>query len=410
MDSLRATYSQILLVDNGGYFPETDVEQDKAWFLMDAMKLLNTDAVGVGERDLRFGLAFIRHHVKRSGLPVISSNLVDAKQNKLVFPPYLIKKVGTAKVGVFSLIGDKANLGPARDSLKVLDPNVTAKKMVAELKGKGATVIVLLSQLGKIESEDLVSSVEGISAVMAGKDVPILQKGRMIKNTVACYGGEQGQYFCRTELTLDAKRMPVTGEAETVLLGPEVGEKAEIAKLVKSFEDALNERMRKAEADRQAELAKNRPAAQSETDHFLGAEVCVRCHQAEGEQWKTTAHSIAWQTLVEAKKDATPECITCHVVGYRQSGGFQNSAATPALVNVQCENCHGMGTKHDAFAGHQVTEQVCITCHQGTNDPEWNFEKKLPMIAHGNMSGESIRSLQSKKGTMMHGSGTKGSN
>jgi hypothetical protein len=385
---------------------------DKSWFLMDAMKLLGTDAVGVGERDLKWGLAYLRGQVKRTGLPVISSNLLEAKSGKPAFTPYVVKKIGTVKVGVFSLMGAKANLGPARDSLKVGDPAVTAKKMVAELKGKGATVIVLLSQLGKVESEDLVSSVDGISAVMAGKDVPILQKGRMIKNTVACYGGEQGQYVCRTELTLDAQKRSTTGEAEAAMLGPEVGEKAEVQKLVKSFEDALNERMRKAEAERQAKLQQERQTA-NDPDHYLGAEVCIRCHQSEGEQWKTTSHSIAWQTLIDAKKDATPECITCHVVGYKQAGGFQSGQATPQLSNVQCENCHGMGTKHDAFATaqHQVTEQVCITCHHGENDPEFNWDKKLPMIAHGNTSGETIKNKKTRKpnAPMMGGHGGSGS-
>ena len=384
---------------------------DKSWFIMDAMKLLGTDAVGVGERDLKWGLAYLRGQVKRTGLPVISSNLLEAKTGKPAFTPYVVKKVGSVKVGVFALMSTKANLGIARDSLKVGDPAVTAKKMVAELKGKGATVIVLLSQLGKVESEDLVSTVEGISAVMPGKDVPILQKGRMIKNTVACYGGEQGQYLCRTELLLDAQKRSTTGEAEAAMLGPEVGEKAEVQKLVKSFEDALNERLRKAEAERQAKLQQDRQVA-NDPDHYLGSEVCIRCHQSEGEQWKTTSHSIAWQTLVDAKKDATPECITCHVVGYKQAGGFQSSQATPQLSNVQCENCHGMGTKHDAFATaqHQVTQQVCITCHQGENDPEFNWEKKLPMIAHGNTSGETIKNKKTRKpnAPMMggHGSGS----
>jgi len=376
---------------------------------MDAMKLLGTDAVGLGERDLRFGLAYLRGHVKRTGLPMVSANLHDKKTGKPVLTPYLVKKVGTVKVGVFSLVSDKVNLGPARDSLKVAEPAATAKKMVGELKGKGATIVVLLSQLGKVESEDLVSAVDGIDAVMVGRDVPMLQKGRMIKNTVACYGGDQGQYICRTDLVLDGQRRQATGEAETVMLGPEVGEKPEVQKLVKSFEDGFNEKMRKAEAERIAKQQADR-APQNDPDHYLGAELCIRCHQAEGDQWKTTSHSQAWQTLVTAKKDATPECIGCHVVGYKQAGGFQSGASTPQLTNVQCENCHGMGTKHEAFGTtHQVTEQVCITCHHGENDPEFNWEKKLPMIAHSNSSGETIQRKKSKPPGMMGGHGGSGS-
>jgi hypothetical protein len=376
------------------------------------MKLLGTDAVGVGERDLRFGLAYYRGQIKRTGLPVTSANLIDKKTGKPAFLPSLVKKVGTTKVGVFALLSQKANLGPARDSLQVLDPAVVAKKTVAELKGKGATVIVLLSQLGKVESEDLVASVEGISAVIAGRDVPILQKGRMIKNTVACYGGEQGQYLCKTVLALDAQRRPVTGEAETAMLGPEVGEKPDVAKLTKSFEDAFNERLRKTEAERLAKLqAEAKPATSPE--HYLGDQVCIRCHPSQGEQWKTTAHSLAWQTLVDAKKDADPECIGCHVVGFRQAGGFQSAATTPQLANVQCENCHGMGTQHDAFgAGRPVSPATCMTCHNQARDPGFDFEKKVALIVHSNTSGESIEIMKKRKAAgspMLQQSGMKGS-
>ena len=407
VDSIKASYGQVVLVDDGGYFPEQDNYQDVAGFLMDAMMLLGTDAVGVGDRDLRYGLAYFKSQVKRTRLPMVCANLLEKRTRGTVVPPYLIKKVGTAKVGIFGLISDKASLGPAKDSLIVAEPNAVAKKMVADLRAKGATVIVLLSQLGKVESEDLVSSVDGINAVVAGRDVPMIQKGRMIKSTVAGYGGDQGQYVVRTELALDAKRKVTTGDAEAIMLGPEIAEEPEIQKLVKSFEDGFNEKQRKEEAKRLAEQQKEKAAAEN-PEHFLGAEVCIRCHAAEGEQWKTTSHSLAWQTLVNAKKEATPECVPCHVVGYKQAGGFQSGSTTPQLGNVQCENCHGLGTQHEAFATapHQVTEQVCITCHHGENDPEFNWEKKMPMIAHGNTSGETIKSMKNKpSGSMMGGHG-----
>jgi nitrate/TMAO reductase-like tetraheme cytochrome c subunit len=372
---------------------------------MDAMKLLGTDAVGVGDRDLRYGIAFLKSQAKRSALPLVCANLLDKRTQAPVFSPHLVKKVGTVKVGIFGLISDKADLGPARDSLIVKDPLEASTKAVAALRKSGATVIVLLSQLGKVESEDLVAANPGIDAIMVGRNTPLIQKGRIVKNAVACYGGEQGQYLCRTSLTLTAQRRSASGESDAFMLGPEVGEKREVLELVKSFEDEHNERLRREEKERAAQGATQ---VESAPEHFLGAELCIRCHTDEAEQWKTTSHSIAWKTLVDAKKDATPECITCHVVGFKQPGGFVSAATTPKLSNVQCENCHGMGTQHEAFANapSRVTEQTCITCHHGENDPEWNFEKKLPKIAHNNRSGETIQNKKNKMGgspSMMKG-------
>jgi hypothetical protein len=379
---MKTQYSQILLVDNGGFFPEQDGYQDVAWFLMDAMHVLNIDAVGVGDRDLRFGLAFLRDQAKRSQLPLTCANLFEKKSKKAAVAPYIFKKVGSVKVGLFGLISDKVDLGPARDSLLVQDPPVAAKATVQELRKKGATVVVLLSQLGKVESEDLVTAVDGIDAVVVGRNAPMLQKGRVIKTTVACYGGEQGQYIGRTILTLDPARKVTTGDNEVFILGPEVGEKAEIASIVKAFEDGFNEKQRKIEREKQAEAAAR--DMEKNPDKFLGSEVCIRCHAAQGEQWKSTPHARAWQTLVDNHKDTNQECVQCHVVGFKQAGGFQSSSATPSMVNVQCESCHGMGTQHEAFntAPPKVTEAVCVKCHNTDNDPKWSFSAKLPKVAH----------------------------
>ena len=379
---MKTQYSQILLVDNGGFFPEQDDHQDVAWFLMDAMHVLGTDAVGIGDKELRFGLAYLREHAKRSQLPITSANLLEKKTKRAALTPYLIKKVGTVKVGVFSLISDKVDLGPARESLLVQDPPVAATRTVEELRKKGASVVVLLSQLGKVESEDLVTAVEGIDAVIVGRNVPMLQKGRLIKATVASYGGEKGQYLGRTILTLDAARKMTTGENESFVLGPEVGEKAEVLQIVKAFKDGFDEKMRKLEREKAAKAAAK--DMEKNPDKYLGSEVCERCHTEQAAQWKTTPHARAWQTLVDNHKDNAAECVVCHVLGYRKPGGFQTAAETPKFFNVQCESCHGMGTQHEAFAvtPHKVTEGVCKQCHNADNDPTWNFSAKLARVAH----------------------------
>ena len=369
-------------MDAGGFFPEQDTHRDAAWFLMDAMHVIGTDAVGVGDRDLRFGLAFLREQAKRSQLPLTSANLIDKKTKKPALTPNVLKKVGSAKIGIFSLISDKVDLGPARDSLMVQDPPTAAAAAVTELRKKGATVVVMLSALGKVESEDLVTAVQGIDAVIVGRNAPMLQKGRTIKTTVACYGGEKGQYIGRTVLSLDAGRKVTGGENEVFMLGPEIPDKPEVAQIVKAFKDGFDEKLRKAEREKQqAAAAKD---LERNPDKFLGAEVCIRCHAEQGAQWASTPHAKAWQTLVENKKDSANECIACHVLGFKKPGGFTTGMQTPAMANVQCESCHGMGTKHDMYAAspHKVTEAVCVTCHNADNDPTWNFSAKLPKVAH----------------------------
>jgi hypothetical protein len=394
---VKTAYGQVLLVDNGGFFPDEDNRRDAGWFLIDAMKTLGIDAVNVGERDLRFGRAFYEQRVRKSGLPVVCANLLDKKSRRPVFSPYLVKKVGGVTVGIFGLITDKGDLGPGKDSLLVEEPLATARNTVIELKRKGVQVIVLLSQLGKVEGEDLVTAVDGIDAIVMGRNVMLIQRGRMVKSTIACYGGEQGQYLCRTELTLDDKHHMTTGDAEAVLLGPEIRDRTEIATLVKGFEDALTEKNRKIEMEHEAQNKAHQN--DNSVSHYLGSELCIRCHPKEGASWVTTAHSQAWQTLVVTKKDTDEQCIGCHSVGYMKPGGFVSGASTPKMANVQCESCHGMGTEHDAFAAtpHRIDASTCMTCHDKERDPEFNFATYWPKVSHTNLSGETLENRKVKQ-------------
>lgn len=388
MDSLKTQYSQVLLVDDGGFFPEQDDYEDAAWFLMDAMKVLGVDAVGVSEKELRYGRSFLVANYNRTHLPLVCANLFDRDTKKTLVAPYVIKKVGTVTVGIFGLTSDKIDLGSSRDSLMVEDPTIACKRAVDELRKKGATVVVLLSQLGKVESEDLVTAVDGVDVVICGRNMPMLQKGRMVKNTVACYGGEQGQYVGRTKVVLDAQRKMKSGDNEMFILGPEIAEKPEVLTLVKSFEDSFNDKLRKKEKEKAAAAELNRvnnggAASEQATDHYLGAEFCQRCHKAEYDQWSTTKHAHAWQTLVDAKKDAVVECVGCHVTGYKQPGGYDLGGDT-RMTNVQCENCHGMGTQHEAYPTQprRITAATCQRCHTANNSPTFDFAIYQPHILH----------------------------
>jgi 2',3'-cyclic-nucleotide 2'-phosphodiesterase (5'-nucleotidase family) len=238
-DSVRMTYDDVVLVNNG-FFPEEDGLESTAVFLMDAMNTLGTDAMGISEKELRYGRSFLLASATRTRAPLVCANLLERATGRPLVAPYVIKRVGGTSVGIFGLTGPEADLGPSRDSLQVEDPTAAAKRTVDELRAKGATVIVLLSQIGQFPSEDLVTAVDGIDVLISGHGIPVLKQGRQIKQTVACYGGEQGQYMGRTIVQLDARNRMAKGSCETFMLSAEVGEKATVLALVRGFEEKAN--------------------------------------------------------------------------------------------------------------------------------------------------------------------------
>ena len=393
VDSTRGV-APALYLDAGGFFPEQDGRTDLAEFMLASLVRLKVAAVGIGPRDLRYGVAYLRDVARRTGAPLVCANLLDRKSQSPLFPTSRIVEVAGTRVGVFALVGDRLDVGPARDSLVVTDPENAAHAEVAALEAKGAKVIVLLAQLGRAGGEDLVSAVPGIDAVILGHDVPVYEAGRRIGGTVASYSGEQGQHLGVVTIQLGPDGATSDVTCTVASLGPEIREQPGTLAIVKAFEDAFNERMRREERSAYAADADSDPV-----DHFVGESICARCHVAESQQWRTTAHSLAWETLMRVKKDATPECIPCHVVGYHKAGGFETAARTPLLVNVQCENCHGMGTEHgdDWLTRQKVGEGTCRTCHNQERDPEFDFPAKFPLIVHGNTSGESIRIVKARR-------------
>ena len=395
LDSARAVRRATLYLDAGGFFPEQDGRTDLAEFMTRSLAQLGVGAIGVGPRDLRHGIAFLKDLVQRTGAPVTCANLADKRTRLPIFTSGRLLDVAGVKVGVFAIYSDRLDLGPAADSLVVLDPENAAQSQVTALRTKGAQVVILLAQMGRAGGEDLVSTVPGIDAVVLGHDIPVYEMGRRIGGTMASYAGEQGQHLGVIKVALSPAGKVLDEYCSVAALGPDVREQPAMFRAVKTFEDAYNERMRV------EERSANVNDDDDPVDHFVGEQVCARCHAAEAQQWRTTAHSLAWETLQRVKKDATPECIPCHVVGFRQAGGFETDLRTPHLVNVQCENCHGMGTEHasDWLTQHKVNEGTCRTCHNQERDPEFDFAAKFPLIVHGNTSGESIRIVKARRGS-----------
>jgi hypothetical protein len=132
---------------------------------------------------------------------------------------------------------------------------------------------------------------------------------------------------------------------------------------------------------------------------YIGSDACGKCHEKAYDIWKASKHSHAYETLVQAKHPSNNqfdgECIVCHTVGFGYNTGFTSEQATPKLMNVGCENCHGPGSLHaknpknqewrdrmnlpwlearkngNQVAKNRAVEKFCVTCHDIDNDVTW---------------------------------------
>ena len=369
------------MVDAGDFFGTTG-EQDslKSGFMVQAMDRLGYDVVTIGERELSFGQRYLLDTFKKTKIDLVSANLVFADSKKPLVKPYVIRKAGSVRVAFTGLMGPEIKLKTVagEQPLAILDPFETARKLIPELRKK-ADVIVVLSHLGLTDGQKLTMEAPGIDVMVFGHLVGLSKQVVQTQGVINVRGGERGQYIPSLHLAVEDGKIK-SYDGEVVILDDKIPADDAMNRLVDGFQDELNQKFQQQNA-KKADTAAAQTNKALASDHFLGEKNCRRCHEMEYQMYTKQHHAHAFATLTKNQRDSTPECLPCHVVGMGQSGGFVSKEATPDLVNVQCENCHGMGTNHPA-SGQVVGPEVCITCHNAANDPNFDYDEKLPKIVH----------------------------
>ncbi len=118
-------------------------------------------------------------------------------------------------------------------------------------------------------------------------------------------------------------------------------------------------------------------AENKETLPYVGGDTCAKCHKKDVENWKLMKHAKSFD-LLEEEYISNPKCLACHSTGFGKKGGFVDIGSTPNMKQVQCEMCHGPGSKHireaeaAEKAGKKLTKSdaaynnlrnLCTKCH-----------------------------------------------
>src|SRR5579862_5791687 len=159
--------------------------------------------------------------------------------------------------------------------------------------------------------------------------------------------------------------------------------------------------------------------ARAEDATYVGAEKCKNCHSTprKGDPfgtWEKSKHHAAYANLAgdEAKKlgaakgvaepQKAAECLKCHVTAF-EAPASQKGKKFDVTQGVQCETCHGPGSKHvearlkveeaeddklvEIPKDEIITEptaETCRKCHNkdGPNYKPFAFKKYLKEMQH----------------------------
>lgn len=166
-----------------------------------------------------------------------------------------------------------------------------------------------------------------------------------------------------------------------------LGSSAKIRAKLASYYEQVNEHNREAFKDRLPP-----PVAASESG-YIGIEQCSACHAEERQFWDSTAHASAYASLEKPHKQFNLDCVGCHVTGYEKPGGSTVTHVAD-LKAIQCEVCHGPGSRHaaaptnPAFITEKPAKTLCApACHHPPHvKSDWNVEaawKRILGPGHG---------------------------
>ncbi|WP_192458837.1 bifunctional 2',3'-cyclic-nucleotide 2'-phosphodiesterase/3'-nucleotidase [Musicola keenii] len=187
-----------VLVDNGDiiqgsplgdYMAAKGLQKGEVHPVYLAMNTLDYAVGNLGNHEFNYGLDYLHKALAGARFPYVNANVLNAKTQKPLFTPYLIKetevkdrdgKTHKLHIGYIGfvppqiMVWDKANLS---GKVTVADITATAKKWIPEMRQKGADVVIAIPHSGlsaepyRAMAENSVyylSQIPGIDAILFG--------------------------------------------------------------------------------------------------------------------------------------------------------------------------------------------------------------------------------------------------
>jgi hypothetical protein len=370
--------SALVKVENGD-LTQAGGRQDelKAETLVEMLDTLGYEAINLGEKDFRLGLAYLQSLQTRFKGSLLCANARKADGTALLGEFRVVerqvagKKVRVAVVGLLSE-RFKDEVAAADPEIVLESPDAALEQLKPQLTAR-ADVRVLLYHGPRDEAEELARQFPLFQVVVAAHEGDHPLDVKQVGAAALVSPGQDGKYVGAAVLAGPPwKASKITDTP----LGPEITEDAGMLAIKAVYLDRVTSE------DLVSKVPRS-PTANGDT--FAGSAACAGCHAPAHKVWKSTDHSFALKTLVTVKHDRDPDCVGCHVVGLDRETGFTTPEKTPELQHVGCENCHGAAAKHvkdPSVKLGKAGEASCVACHVPEHSPKFEFVRYWVHIKH----------------------------
>lgn len=209
--------------------------------MIEGWNAVHLDVSVLGNHEFDFGDEVLIERMKESKFTWLGSNVRSRKTGGTFngMPESLIKEVGGVKVGFFGLLTPETlQASRAGADVAIEDPVATARRMVADLRGQGCTVVVALTHLNLYEDIAVARQVEGIDVICGGHEHTLL--GGMANRTPIFKWGSDARLLGRIDLTVQGGQVQNI-EWFGLPINSSVPGDPVVAAMIKNYEDKLNQ-------------------------------------------------------------------------------------------------------------------------------------------------------------------------
>ncbi len=389
---------------------------------------LNLKYLTLGDQDFAMGIDFLNELASKHKFKFLLSNLSNSKS-------LLHEKIGfyqNKNLKIYFLgFSHPETMG--KYSYLFLEPEIVMDSLLKELTAMGYSPsnsnhrLVVLSHSGIDFDEKFAEKYPMIDWIIGAHSQSFLRFSRDVGNTKIVQTLSKNHYI--GNITLDQL---ATKDTDSYFLH-EIRDELEKEVNPNPMREFLNEHkamMSNYQAKEQESMETFKPKKSKIAQPTLRTfNNCISCHTAQGEFWKSTPHSLAYITLMNAKEENNLTCVACHSVGLNQSGGFKKAkeiiggkkfnlkeyysdlksetqkitsvrklssteiravhekidplekkhSVDHNFAHVQCLNCHSQSETHPYGNRPIVSREErlnsikakCLTCHTSDQSVEW---------------------------------------
>ncbi len=252
-----ADTADVFLVSNGDYVQGQTVGAiSKGQYVVDVMRVMNYDAITLGNHEFDYGMERMFQLLRQVPVPVVCCNLYDIRSGRMVFAPYVMKRVGDKRIAFVGVVTPTSMEDEAyafrdeRDSLiydlQREDIPVLVQHAVDEARRAGADYVIVDSHLGEeltarhSDSHTLVANTSGIDIVLDGHSHAVIVSDTILnkegKPIVVTQTGTKFTNIGKLLITPDGRMMTSLVPIERV-----TEESPFVAHVVDSIHSMLNE-------------------------------------------------------------------------------------------------------------------------------------------------------------------------